>query len=359
MKNNYFSYEITNIIKGIAIFMMFVYHVLTFGQWFPASFVPSDLLVKFALSFHSPLIMCVCTFAFLTGYFHYFNEDKSFKYSINKILYLLINYWIVLFLLLISAIYFGYIINLKELILEMFGIQNRIGIFNWYVYFYIIVMFTLPLIFKYLNMNRVCFIVIGFVLPFLLPRIIIQYLPDDSLLIEVMKNIYRFYPCVSSGIYCAKYKVFQKIDLVIDDVFKNRILKIIICFILLLISFFIRNYFDSAYLGRLYMINIYVDVEIKLYFLYISLFLYSLINLIKLIKIIPLQIIFSILGKHSTSMWFVHCIFFNEYSGLYKNILYSMKHPVLILLFGILSSLIVSIIVDYIMNRIKRHIYIK
>ena len=80
---NYIKREYTNIIKGLAIIIMFAHHFLTFPEWIiqGVNFSASDTFADF---FNLPLKICVSLFAFLTGYFYYFRKKKTVKYSVKK-----------------------------------------------------------------------------------------------------------------------------------------------------------------------------------------------------------------------------------------------------------------------------------
>lgn len=97
----YINKNETKTIKGIAILLMVVHHVLTFKVWWPQSFIPSNGLLWFADHFNEPTRLCVALYAFITGYFFFYRTNKDEKYYIpRKSIKFLINYWAILFVLL-------------------------------------------------------------------------------------------------------------------------------------------------------------------------------------------------------------------------------------------------------------------
>ena len=79
----YFDKTTTNIIKGIALIMMFVHHAFTFPEWWlEDAFYPTAL--KLAPYFCVGLKICVPIFCFLTGYFYYFTKRKNYCIGLLK-----------------------------------------------------------------------------------------------------------------------------------------------------------------------------------------------------------------------------------------------------------------------------------
>ena len=73
----------------------------------------------------------VPVFLFLTGYTYYHHKNKSFNYSLQKIVSLLVDYWIIYGITLLLALYFcGYNITLVDTLKEMFSVSGNVMIFN-------------------------------------------------------------------------------------------------------------------------------------------------------------------------------------------------------------------------------------
>ena len=70
----YFSKETTNIIKGVAIILMFFHHFWGFPNWILPEYGGSAYENLSFLRF--PLKICVLIFCSLSGYFYYFSRKK-------------------------------------------------------------------------------------------------------------------------------------------------------------------------------------------------------------------------------------------------------------------------------------------
>lgn len=80
--NIFFKKEYTDLIKGIAIIMMFLHHFFTFPAWHSAV-ITYPVFDRYAEMLNEPMKMCVPIFAFLTGYFYWFTKKKNLKYSVR------------------------------------------------------------------------------------------------------------------------------------------------------------------------------------------------------------------------------------------------------------------------------------
>ena len=107
MMNNtslpYFDKDTSNILKGIALIMMFIHHFYTFPTWWLEG-ISYPLIERLSPYFCAPFQLCVPIFCFLTGYFYFYNKNKSYKYSLKKITDILISYWCVFFVFAIIAV---------------------------------------------------------------------------------------------------------------------------------------------------------------------------------------------------------------------------------------------------------------
>ena len=80
----YFDKHTTNVIKGIALIMMFIHHSFTIPEhWLEGIEYP--FIEKIAPYFLQPFLLCVSIFCFITGYFYAFNKNRTFNYSLKKI----------------------------------------------------------------------------------------------------------------------------------------------------------------------------------------------------------------------------------------------------------------------------------
>ena len=127
----------TNIIKGVAIVLMFIHHFFTFPSFWidsVAEIYPDNNFVFLNTSFK----ICVPIFAFLTGYFYFFAKKKTFRYSIKKSTDFWICYLVVFALLVTATILSGtYSFSIVSIIKEVFALSRPTMYFCWYVIFYI------------------------------------------------------------------------------------------------------------------------------------------------------------------------------------------------------------------------------
>ena len=150
---SFISRENTNIIKGIALIMMFVHHFYGFADWYVVD-MQYSYFANFIPFIKNSLHLCVSVFAFMTGYFYYYGRNKTLKYSLNKIFDLWITYilcWGVMFL-------YGFIFKATASVnvnyfKELTAIWSYYIPFCWYVLFYITSMLILPLYTKISSKN--------------------------------------------------------------------------------------------------------------------------------------------------------------------------------------------------------------
>lgn len=323
----------TNIIKGVALIFMFVHHFFTFPERLidGISYNGIDL---FADLFHDPFKICVSIFAFLTGYFYYFNNNKTFKYSFKKSTDLYINYVIVLALMLIMDLILKCsALSAKSVILELTLLDMPHMEFCWYVAFYIIAIMLLPVYSKISQKSPIPAFLFGVILPCLICVVINTvkaYFNVGSFdaVLDIVAYI-RWFPCVATGYLFASEKLFQKIDICNSC---NRYIKTVIYLLFMIVPFFARTGNGSF------------D------FVFAPTFIFGLIGLLKSFKNVKLLFPVALIGKYSLLMWFIHSIFFNVSKDFTQPILYYPHNPILVLLWGIVICLSISFIVSFPIN---------
>lgn len=348
----YLSRKNVNCLKGIAIIMMVIHHVLTFPDWWPDGFIYSQNLLRFAELFCSPLKLCVSIFAFITGYFYFSKDNKNYAYSFNKIIKFLIKYLVIYaFLLLLAYINNHNLpITLKDILLGLIGFDYKINCFNWYVYFYIITMLLLPILDKFMKRSNSFAILFGVILPVVFGRILTLFLREDGLLIDAVRNVIYFLPIVSFGYLFAKNKLFSIFDEILSEITNNKLIKAIVLFITLFISFFGRYCCENISFASYTFMGNDLSIKINLDVIYAPLFIYSIVNIFNYFKV-DFKILQNI-GVHSTSIWFIHCLFYNASSTTYNTFAYSLNNPLIALLIVFVSSYLLAIVFDWLIDRI-------
>lgn len=310
---------------------MFIHHFFSF----PSSIicgVDYPWIQWFAEHFRDLTKICVPIFAFLTGYFYYFTPQKNYRYSLKKILDLLIPYCAVYLLLLLLAAADGYRPDLHTFLTEFLGLKVNIMIFCWYVRFYILAMLVLPIYVRFVPKS------IGFslVVSLLLPYIVLSLLTSIPALQSPLGSLASNFPTIAVGYLFAQHDLFRSWF----DTFPGHdtggrfqwfkwvsILAAVLCG---------KQFVYSITLGSLDSFAGGIPLYFSMDLIYAPCFVYCLANLfncpprIKFVRSALAQI-----GKMSMLMWFLHCAFFNYSAHLLQPILYFPRNPVLVLLWGL------------------------
>lgn len=324
--------DTANAVKGAAILLMFIHHFFTFPSWYIEG-IAYPQLEGFASFFCLPTKICVSIFAFLTGYFYVAFKKGSYRYSFKKITDILISYWVVFLPMLLLALICGeYQFHLQQVLLEAFALERNIMVFCWYIPFYICLMLLLPLITKLLTKSMFLDVVILFALQGGL--VVLANTIQIPYLTETIGSVSQWFLLVMAGCLVAKYKLY---DTVFDKILVGtppRFTRIPMAVVMVLVPFVLQN---KGVTGRLFGIGggILDTQRMQLIkALMLPFFLYGLLQIIDTLKSTFLFKVLVQLGKMSMSMWFIHCIFFNVCKYEFQPILYFLRNPVLVLIFG-------------------------
>lgn len=326
---NFIEKEATNYIKGIALVFMFIHHFFTFPEWYIKG-ISYDYLAEFAFFMCSPLQICVPIFAFLTGYFYYYSENKTIRYSVKKSTDVWLTYIIVFFMLLLPAILLGvYDFSITNFVLELFALRRPTMEFCWYVVFYITTMMVLPLYAKLSNKYPCFSFFITLVLPAILHLILSKVLFGEAAgLLQIVDNL-NWFPSVGIGYLFAKFGIFYEFKSIVKT--KKRIVCISVSFAFIIVAMIARFYNCP-------------DFVCAPFFIFGIMEIYH--NTIHIIIYKPIMII----GKYSLIMWFLHCVFFNQCKEYTQPILYFPKEPILVTIWGLLICLLASVIIQIPIN---------
>lgn len=106
-----FSREKTRILKGIALILMIIHHTSIPELWA----VEGTGVYNYFQNQVYVTKLCVWIFAFLVGYGFFYSANKTLKYSLKRILLLIIPFWTMMFLMFIPfSFYTGGINNAME-----------------------------------------------------------------------------------------------------------------------------------------------------------------------------------------------------------------------------------------------------
>lgn len=322
------QYEISKqqsyIIKGIAILLMLFHHFFTFPQWVVDETIDYSCLSVLS----SPSKLCVCIFAFINGWTFAF-RDVSWKDAGYKIKKLLINYWCIA----VPAIFVGFIVCNQKItpvliLKELFGFSNAIMVFAWYIPFYCISILVMTSIQRIIGRNALSGIAVGVIIPILVFSLLKKFSMTPEIQ-TMFNNLKHWFPCVSVGFMSNKYNLLGKLERMTE-----KVDKVILSFIFI-IGCFAGRYYASG-----------------LDFVYCVLMVFAIMSL----KIKDNSIIGKILqmcGKNSSNMWFLHCLFFGEFTRtFFQPFAYFARMPVLVYLVALIELLLMSELIEKIKSKI-------
>ncbi len=323
---NFIPRDATNIIKGVAIVLMFVHHFFTFPKWHVAGADFSGLY-KLAPYLSEPLKICVAIFAFLTGYFYFFSKNKTLKYSIKKSTDVYLTFVIYYLLLLLPVFLFGINLTSKQIALGFLTLDPSVMVFGWYIAFYILSIFLLPLYDRLSKKASVAVFFITLLLPQITTFICFNILGGKHQTLNDINNCFSWFPCVAGGYLVAKHNLFQQFSDLIKT--KNKLLRCLAALVAMALAATAR------------LITRHFDFASAALFIWAILEIYSCINRKKLL--LPL----SLLGKYSLQMWLLHSIFFNVCKPYTQSFLFFADRPALVTVWGLLLCFAAAFILDF------------
>lgn len=361
----YFQYgkRESDIIKGIAIIMMFWHHFFCFPAWISKT----NMYIGIHIHGISPEFIlagfckvCVGLFAFTTGYAMFVNKKRyeRCRYCILKAFQFLIQYWIIMIIFFILGVLIDEPLpTLKTFILQSFGVHTMTGfnwnyntsihpVFAWYVSFYLLFLILHPLLIKLSKLNFwidniVYAIFFGGIYFFIVYHPIVE-LPFDIMKVTSNFAIWGYIGMI--GYLFAKHDMFSKIDNVIRKHVNPTIL-VSVSMLSVLAIIVVRQKLGF------YICNILAWDAI-----WTPILIYALINIINYINKGWLEKVLLKLGKYSMNMWFLHGIFFSPNHNI-QWVAYFPKYPILILIWTLLIMFLCTIPVsklqDYIIERIN------
>lgn len=339
-KHSFIELDETNIIKGIAIVLMFIHHFFTIPSFWTKTTAQLYIDNQFEV-FSDCFKICVPVFAFLTGYFYYFTNKKSYRYTIKKITDFWINYLVVFLILILTEVALRiYSFNTLHFVKEVFALSRPTMIFCWYVCFYIGTMLILPIFYRFSEKSDILAIVFFSAIPAVLVFIIkISQVYVLTSLNDFIEYFY-FLPVVIVGFECAKFDLLGMLYRV--TLFKKRIHYFSLYCLFVLIPFFARG------------ANTYLDI------FYAPMFVFGIGSLVKMIKNKRLLLPISLMGKYSLLMWFLHCAFANQLKEITQPILYFPRNPILVTIWGLLMCVTVAFMIHFPidgLNKIKNKLF--
>lgn len=314
--------RMTNVVKGVALILMFIHHFYGYPQWLiegisipEFDFLGYDISVWVGCATQ----LTVDMFAFMTGWGYFHVKEKDYKYSFRKIISFLKVYWIQLGLFFIPlTIFYGNKLSLSEVAMSIFAVNesNNVVMFAWYVFVYVLLMLTLPIVVKTLFNKPL----LDFTVPLIVCHLLFYatYLLDGNYYF-VFHNYVYYLELAIVGYLLNNYKVFDKIPFKLDNIVVNSILFLGILFI--------RGYTS--------IISLRVNVALIL----VPLLIYLTVQIVSKLDLKSRKVshILMRLGEHSLNMWFIHSMAFNPYlSPVFQSLFYLPKNPILVIIFSLI-----------------------
>lgn len=280
----------TQMIKGIAIIVMITHHFIV---------MPFFKFPYFITLFGYACKICVAIYAVLSGYGYFFAKEKTVRYGMKKIWGLLQIYWLSLFTLFIpAAVSGGWKLTPWSLIVQLFGLLPNLNWFAWYVFFYIFCMLVMPVLYRYkiFRFKPLINLVVMVTVPYVI-AIALHILPNygENTIINDLFSCFLYFPCFLVGYWMAENQVIEKTRKI--KVLKNPLFG----FVGIVVIFAARIVSNSI-------ISLPLDV------IYAPVLICMICSLEKVLNLKWVSIMFGVLGKYSTGMWFFHAVFFSTFA---------------------------------------------
>ena len=329
--------RLSKAIKGVAIILMVAHHCFGFPAWYIQGVNYSNVVilgVPMSTWIMNSTDICVSLFAFLTGWAYFFNQKKTLKYSLGKIVNFLKYYWFILLLIFVPAAVMlaKYVPTAKEILMNLFALKTNFVSFAWYVYFYIFTMLTLPFVTKLFRdkiLFNFLFAVVYCVALYNLVSHVVVFRADIT---NGLLNCLYWYPCVLVGYLLAKHDLFSRLHRYFKH--PNKILYAVTFLVVL-----------GCRLKWQSVLNVNLDV------LYAPAAVYCLVMLLNPGAAVVRKTL-EFLGLQAMNIWFLHSIFFSPVMRqTFQKIAFLPSNPVLVVIWVILLCLPFSIVINFIFGQ--------
>ncbi|KIL49372.1 acyltransferase family protein [Jeotgalibacillus soli] len=287
---------------------------------------------------------CVPMYLFASGYGLYMSLGMKNALSIKKknfirILKLLINFWIILFMFLGLAFLIGkpevFSGGLSNFLLNFFLLSNSYNGAWWYLQTYVILILLTPVLINIVKKyNSIGLLIVSGMIYLVSYIQRIKFVIDfgDSLAINMLVNaavlVGTSQLAFIVGFIFAKEKIYSWLYNKFYGInYKNSL-----CAFGILALFILHAFYESMIIAPFTAIG------------FICLF--SLMN-----KRMFIQKTFNFLGDHSTNIWLTHMFF---YSLLFRELVFAIKYPPLIFVWLVILCLISSFLINSIYNPILK-----
>lgn len=335
----------TKMTKGLAILFMVLLHLFARKTNLPYECIKLGNGVPLIYYFGLFGDCCVAIYCFCSGYAMQLILEKAkslkeyYKGRLKSLLKFLTNYWIVLILFVIVGLITGDSDvpgSFKNFVLNFFLLRSYNGAW-WFVLIYVIlVLLSGPMYSMVKKYNpiiiNVLFIIIYGLAYIQRMKVVINVgiVSVDSVLSILALLGTSILPFVW-GMYFYKYKLFTKIRLYLNNHISNNLLVVI------------------SILALIIMIIAHGIVQSLIVAPFTGLITIVLFNVVK--KSEWINKIFLFFGEHSTNIWLTHMFF---YAVIFKNLVFTVKYPLLILLFMLAITIGVSYVINLIYKPLRK-----
>lgn len=339
-EKQFYSKNLTNTIKGIAIIFMVSLHLLQEG-WMSDSTVLWDFKVfgsYFSSIFAYSLDICIGMFAFVSGYGWECSFEKKTKKE--RICGLYLKYWAILILFAFPARIINGLVNhislkigWKSIILSVFALKSASVMFQWYIFFFACAVITfsplrnclekikIKVVWKYLLL-----IVISIV-----PRFLLSFVWSRVDTPQILRDMLSYYiawmPVVLMGALAKNNYTLEKLDCHILE--RKGTVKTILAGVAVMSCLVVK-----ALIRKKTGITTNYDA------IYMVPFMYCIIVVTRSIYHTLIGRVLSFLGAVSLELWLTHRVFL--YSPLREWSLW-LKIPALIVMVAIVMLLPISL----------------
>lgn len=340
-----FGKDETAIIKSVAVSLMFIHHLFLDPEGI------DYCNQEFFYNLSAIGKICVSIYSFITGYGIYYSYEKNNSCgAVKRVSRLYIRYWIILLLfylpMQVIAGDFSFTLDTAfDYAINITGFQTSLNPTSWFLRNWVVFIITAPWLFKV--MKKISNIAVELLL-FVAVPIAISLIWNNYFLVttipdvlyytvnEVLFSIMVYTPFFTVGSIIAKYKLFDKLF--------SWLQKNVGKWLLATLSIVVLLFMYIIPINRVYIYGMYYS-----YLIATPIFIVALVVLINTLNLKSVNKAMGFLGKHSSNMWLVHGAF---YLGVFRPILYSVRYPLLILLFLTVISLIASIVTEKLVNLI-------
>lgn len=341
--------EKTLMVKGLAILCMVILHLFCrkgndlYGT--PVLWLSSDVPAVYILGFLAEI--CVPLYSMCSGYAHYVigeNNRLGFKSNVKRIFRFLLNYWIVVILFSLLGLLMhtqDIPVSLPEFFKNLFMLSTSYNGAWWYVATYVLLCLCSGVIYTVVKKLHwiVLFLIASFQYGAMYVSDTLQLIPKTGNFVAdfALRQFDNFFGdvllCYMLGMLLVKLDVFGRI------------------------KYFLQNYVNIggrkvATLKMVLLICVSAVVfmlEKAIIMPYYALFVFLIFNSFDIRG--KAKSFFMFLGRHSTNIWLIHMFF---YLCMFPGFVCSARYPILIFAYMMFLCIVVSIVINFIYDRVKR-----